>query len=167
MFTNLEDIASAYIHASEIEEQALFAQGDILAAAVNDGYSVKEIARHIAGLTQRKTRTIYNRYKVASTFPPESRIPGLLWTHYLIASQAEDPAAALALAADNDLSPTALRKAIGKPEYWLRAAEAIVTAADAHSLTLAFEDTLADIPAGASVVVSIKIVQPIAQREAA
>ncbi len=90
-YSNLEDVAVAYVNATEAETSALFEQGDVIVQAVASGFNVDEVVNHCAGLTRRTKRTVYRRYKTSDVFTPDTRNPECYWELHAIAAASENP----------------------------------------------------------------------------
>lgn len=138
-FSNLEDVAIAYLDATENENSALFEQGDVIVNAVASGFNVNEVVKHLAGLTRRTSRTIYRRYRTADKFPQHKRNPECYWELHALAAATDNPDEWLAKAADEQWSSRQLKDAIIasddhvdlEPEYVLDRVECtVVTNAD-------------------------------------
>jgi hypothetical protein len=163
-YTNLEEIASAYVQAAQAESEALFQQGDVLIEAIEDGWRVKDVVRHCASLTRRTTRTVFSRYHVSKVFTPELRDDALDWSIHALCADTPKPYDWLALAADgyddengvhHDHSYRTLKAAIkaaggepdaNKPVYLLDNVEAMIYRVTQLPLTGTLEVTLAFMP---------------------
>ncbi len=177
-FRTLEDVLSVFVHLAQAEDNTLFAQGDVLLAAMDadvpaqlGGLEVfyEEVAR-AAGVA---TRTLRRRVLASMTFPPAHRNESVRWlTHLRIAEKARkypdlDVDAWLARAADERLSAKDVELLIeqeygGEPgqerELVLRAAEAVVVASGSGQVVLQFGDGV-DLPLGARVLVSAVLIE--------
>lgn len=125
-YDSLETITSAFISATQAETDALFNQGDVLVAAVDAGYDIRQIDNHIASQARLSRATVYTRYKTSSTFPPHKRNAELSWYMHRLCATTDKPGDWLALAADEQLSTRQLMDAIAaagqgveKPRYLL------------------------------------------------
>jgi hypothetical protein len=99
-FQSLEDITSAYIQATEAETDALFEQGDVILAAVDSGFKVKDVVSHCASLTRRTKRTVFTRYAVARTFKPDVRHRELDWSMHALCAATDKPLQWLEIASE-------------------------------------------------------------------
>lgn len=144
-YQNLEEIGSAYVDAAQAEKAALFQQGDIVLEAINQGFQVKQVVYHCASLTRRKARTVFRRYAVAKTFPPDKRDEELDWELHAMCAATDNPYQWLEIAAEgytdergehHGHTTRTLKAAIkaaggdpdkGKPQMLIDAIDAVVT----------------------------------------
>lgn len=150
-YQNLEEIGSAYVDAAQAEKAALFQQGDIVLEAINQGFQVKQVVYHCASLTRRKARTVFRRYAVAKTFPPDKRDEELDWELHAMCAATDNPYQWLEIAAEgytdergehHGHTTRTLKAAIkaaggdpdkGKPIVWLDDVEARVVEVSVES----------------------------------
>lgn len=111
-YDSLETITSAFISATQAETDALFAQGDVIFAAVTEGWKVKDIAGRLSYEAKMSRATLYSRYRTSRVFPPDKRNPEMNWHHHRIAASTSKPDEWLALACDERLSTRQLEEAI-------------------------------------------------------
>lgn len=176
VYTSLDEIGQAFIQATEVENAAAWVQGDILVQAVADGFTLKAVARHCAGLTRRKTRTVQNRYRVSSVFPPHKRLEAVDWSLHLLAAQTENPDAWLAKAHDENLSYRDMKAAIKAsggdvekhaPVYLLDNAEAVFCGETAdNGIRFALVGVGVPRELGAGMRVLLTVVQPAVDEDA-
>ena len=112
-----EDILSAFTQYEQDATEALFAQGDVLCAAVHQLHqlgatSQNELLRAIGEKTSTSRRALMYRLQVARTFGPDDRHYPVPWNVYRVAAASDDPLQWVAYAADENLSADKLRQAI-------------------------------------------------------
>lgn len=90
-YQSLEEVGSDYISAAQDETSALFRQGEVVLNAIDQGFPVKQVVYHCASLTRRKARTVFRRYAVARTFPPETRNTELDWEFHALCAATDNP----------------------------------------------------------------------------
>ncbi len=118
MFDTLEDIKSALTAAVEGENLSKFAEGDVLALALENGLHTqfgmtrKQFMDWAGTAVGKHQRTMYYRLKVAKTFAPEERVPSLSWETHLTAALTDKPQYWLSVAAAGQLTPVQLEHAI-------------------------------------------------------
>lgn len=87
-FHSLDDVAQAYVKATQVENGALFMQGKVIQRAVEQGWEVDEVTAFCSGHVRRSKRTLYRRYAVARTFDnPNMTLP---WELYAVAADCVD-----------------------------------------------------------------------------
>lgn len=75
-YSSLEDVGEAFAKATDLETGSLFLQGQIVAKAIAQGFSIDETTGYCASMVKRSKRTVYRRYAVARTFPsPNPLLP--------------------------------------------------------------------------------------------
>jgi hypothetical protein len=81
VYTSLQDVSSAYTSALEQEDDGLFAQGAVIAAAVDAGFVRKDVLTHCAQLGGQSVRTTRNRERVWRVFgEPGRRAQHIRWS---------------------------------------------------------------------------------------
>lgn len=136
LFSNLEDVVSAFVDMTEVESNAMFAQGDVIVEAVKQGFGAKATVKACAAQAKRSERTVWRRYDTAFVFAPEQRNPEMFWGIHALCAKTNDPFKWLALAADEHWSTRELEDAIAaagdkvaeKPEFILKSVECNVYA---------------------------------------
>lgn len=179
MYQSIEEVGTDYISATQDETDAMFRQGEIVLDAVDQGFKVKQVVRHCASLTRRKARTVFQRYAVARTFPPETRNAELDWSIHLLCASTDAPHKWLEIASEGYQDENgeikghtyrSLKAAIkaaggdpdkGKPIVWLDAVDCVVASMVGNldgTSRIAFNlPTAVDLPTG--VVLQITLVQ--------
>lgn len=106
----LDDLIQAYVNLQSDEDDARWAKGAILVAAI-DGFGIKAgQAASIFGCSAAQCREMARTFRA---FPDEStRVPSLSWYHHRLAAKTDDPAGWIAKAADNEWSTRQLAEAI-------------------------------------------------------
>lgn len=123
-----EDHVSAWIQVSQEVDEKQWQLGAI-ATSVKTTYGQESIKK-FAGEVMRKARIIYYYIQVHDTFQKCKRLQSLSWSHHLIASESDDPEAALADAEDNGLSVEAMRQRISEKKQQARTEEGLKLIAD-------------------------------------
>lgn len=105
-YQTVEEVLTAFSQALEVENNAVWIQGDVLNHAVEAGFSLPDVATRCAGLSLARVKrsTIYARYKTSRVFPPEKRLEAVPWSLHMLAAQTDDPDYWVRRACDEHLS---------------------------------------------------------------
>lgn len=190
-FNSMDDIAASFVAATTIETGALFAQGQVILEASNEGWNVDDVCAYCAVQVRRSKRTAYRRYAVSRTFGEPN--PVMPWECHaicadlvdyrsndaaLIASQQKNAREWLQRAVTDDLSTRALDAAIRaaggrvdvKPTVYADGLTAtlngcLVTTYGGYAVELMFDDVFELPPDGTPV--KVFLVQAVAQESEA
>lgn len=67
-FASLDDVGAAYYKIEQETKKNLFAEGDVVMSAIEQGFSIDETITHCAMIADCSARTVYRRYAVKRTF---------------------------------------------------------------------------------------------------
>jgi hypothetical protein len=148
---------SAFISATQDENEAMFDQSDIAALSCIEknrhawGMSDDGILEHLGKQTGRSRTVLYGRLLVGRVFPPGKRNLALSWSHHEVCARTwseatpDVPQQWLEYAADNDLSVRELKIEIQggarvRPFYLLNAANATLVSVDHTRMVIEFDE---------------------------
>lgn len=171
-YQTIEEVETAFLLALEVENNALWAQGDVLVHADEDGFSIRTMARRCAGLARLTRSTIYNRYKTSRVFSPETRLVSVPWSLHMLAAQTDDPDYWVRRACDEHLSFAELKlltRAPGPEHHIVLSGEMVTVYAvtkDPHGhglVTFQFAEKPPALTDGQQVLLTLAAVQTLGQ----
>ena len=139
---DLDSFLSELVSTVQYEQQAKFAQGDVLCKACTPdimhalGFGTQDaLLKYAAVETGRTLRTMWKRLEVSRVFAPDQRNARVSWEAHYLCTQTDDPPGWLAHAADQEMTTAQLKLAIkaaggdpnkGDTTFVCRAADATV-----------------------------------------